>query len=221
MREIAGETRHLADCVSEISMRVIRSAEVAHQAVCEASKTTVLVEALSASANKIGTIVQLINHVARQTNLLALNATIEAARAGEAGRGFAVVATEVKTLADQTAKATDDIRLQIETIQSAAIGSLAAIGGIEQTIGEIAQMTGEIAAAMKSQGSAARDMMHGTDKAAEATAAASLQLERVSEDAITTAAAATSLLGSAEILANQSAILREESLCFTASVRVA
>ena len=220
MREIAGETRHLADCVSEISMRVIRSAEVARHAVCEASRTTVLVEALSASANKIGTIVQLINHVARQTNLLALNATIEAARAGEAGRGFAVVATEVKTLADQTAKATDDIRLQIEAIQSAAIGSLAAIGGIEQTIGEIAQMTGEIAAAMKSQGSAARDMMHGTDKAAEATAAASLQLERVSEDAITTAAAATSLLGSAEVLANQSAILRAESLCFTASVRV-
>ena len=219
MREIAGGTRQLSDSVGEINMRVTYSADVAHQAVAEADRTTGAVEGLSTTVRRIGAIVALINDVARQTNLLALNATIEAARAGEAGRGFAVVAAEVKALADQTARATEDIRRQIEAMQAAAMNSVAGIAGISQTIGEMARVTSEVAAAVEAQGGATRDMMQGTETAARATAAVSTQLEKVSEGAVTTGAAATNLLSAAKVLARQSAVLRDESRRFVASVR--
>ena len=219
MREIAGGTRRLSDSVGEINMRVAYSADVAHHAVAEADRTTGVVEGLSATARRIGTIVDLINDVARQTNLLALNATIEAARAGDAGRGFAVVASEVKALADQTAQATDDIRRQIEAMQAAATGSVAAIGGISRTIGEMAQITGEVAAAVEAQGEATREMMHGTEAAARHTADACAQLDKVNEGAVTTGTAATNLLAAAKVLAGQSSVLRDESRRFVASVR--
>ena len=219
MQEVAGGTRHLSDSVSDINMRVAYSADVAHQAVAEADRTTCAVEGLAATARRIGVIVDLINDVARQTNLLALNATIEAARAGTAGRGFAVVATEVKALADQTAQATDDIRRQIEGMQAAATGSVAAIGGISRTIGEMARVTGEVAGAVETQGEATREMMRATESAAEGTAAASSQLEKVSEGAVITGGAATNLLAAAKVLARQSAVLHDESRRFVASVR--
>ena len=201
MQDVASETRQLSDSVGEINMRVAYSADVAHQAVAEADRTTTAVEGLATTARRIGAIVDLINDVARQTNLLALNATIEAARAGPAGRGFAVVATEVKALADQTARATEDIRRQIEAMQAAATGSVSAIGGISRTIGEMARVTGEVAAAVATQGEATRHMMHGTETAAERTAAASTQLETVSARAISTGGAATNLLAAAKVLA--------------------
>ncbi len=219
MQTIAGETRHLSDSVGEINMRVVHSADVAHQAVAEADRTTGAVEGLATTAHRIGTIVDLINDVARQTNLLALNATIEAARAGPAGRGFAVVATEVKALAEQTAQATEDIRRQIEAMQGAATSSVAAIGGISQTIGEMARVTGEVAAAVEAQGEATREMMRGTETAAQHTAAASTQLEQVSARAVATGGAATNLLAAAKVLAQQSTVLHDESRRFVASVR--
>ena len=219
MQEIAGGTRHLSDSVGEINMRVTYSADVAHQAVAEADRTTGAVQGLATTAQRIGTIVDLINDVARQTNLLALNATIEAARAGPAGRGFAVVATEVKALAEQTALATQDIRRQIEAMQGAATSSVSAIGGISRTIGEMARVTGEVAAAVEAQGEATRDMMCGTETAAQHTAAASTQLEQVSARAVATGGAATNLLAAARGLAQQSTVLHDESRRFVASVR--
>ena len=219
MQEIAGGTRHLSDSVGEINMRVTYSADVAHQAVAEADRTTGAVEGLATTAQRIGTIVDLINDVARQTNLLALNATIEAARAGPAGRGFAVVATEVKALAEQTAHATQDIRHQIEAMQGAAKSSVTAIGGISKTIGEMARVTGEVAAAVEAQGEATREMMHGTETAAQHTAAASTQLAQVSVRAVATGGAATNLLAAAQVLAQQSTVLHDESRRFVASVR--
>ena len=219
MQDIAGDARHLSDSVGDINMRVAYAADVALQAVAEADRTTGAIEGLAATARRIGAIVDLINDVARQTNLLSLNATIEAARAGEAGRGFAVVATEVKALADQTAQATDDIRSQIEAMQTAAAGSVAAIGGISKTIGEMARVTGEVAAAVGAQGEATREMMRGTETAAQRTADASTQLEKVSEGAVTTGGAATDVLAAAKVLAQQSAVLQDESRRFVASVR--
>ena len=219
MQVVAGGTRHLSDSVNDINMRVAYSADVAHQAVAEADRTTCAVEGLAATARRIGVIVDLINDVARQTNLLALNATIEAARAGTAGRGFAVVATEVKALAEQTAQATEDIRRQIEGMQAAASGSVAAIVGISRTIGEMARVTVEVSGAVETQGEATREMMSATESAAEGTAAASSQLEKVSEGAVTTGGAATNLLAAAKVLARQSAVLHDESRRFVASVR--
>ena len=219
MRHIVGETRQLSDSVGEINMRVAYSADVAHQAVAEADRTTIAVEGLSGSTRRIGAIVDLINDVARQTNLLALNATIEAARAGDAGRGFAVVAIEVKALADQTSQATDDIRRQIEAMQGAAAGSVVAIERISQTIGEMARVTGEVAQAVETQGESTRAMMRGTETAAERTAEVATQLGKVSEGAVTTGTAATNLLAAAKALARQSTVLHDESRRFVASVR--
>ncbi len=219
MRDIVGDTRQLSDSVGEINMRVAYSADVAHQAVAEADRTTIAVEGLSGSTRRIGAIVDLINDVARQTNLLALNATIEAARAGDAGRGFAVVAIEVKALADQTSQATDDIRRQIEAMQGAAAGSVVAIERISQTIGEMARVTGEVALAVETQGESTRAMMRGTETAAERTAEVATQLGKVSEGAVTTGTAATNLLAAAKALARQSTVLHDESRRFVASVR--
>ena len=146
-----------------------RSAEIAAKAAEEARRTNTVVEGLAAGTQKIGEVVTLIQNIASQTNLLALNATIEAARAGEHGRGFAVVASEVKALANQTAKATEEISAQVQDIQNAtgeAVNAIQAIGG---TIAEIDEISSEIAAAVDQQGAATREIAGNVQQAANGT----------------------------------------------------
>ena len=219
MQGIARETQQLSDAVSGINDRMAHSTDIARQAVVEADRTTASIRSLAGSAEEVGAVVELINGIARQTNLLALNATIEAARAGDAGRGFSVVAGEVKSLANETARATIQIRDKIEAIQMAAGAAGSAIDQISRTIAEMAHVTLETTTVLETQGSATREMMRGTQATAHLTASASSQLDKVSEGAITTRGAATGLLSSAKNLAHQSIVLNDEARRFVASVR--
>ena len=155
---MAAATEELTASISNIAQQVTRSAEIANKAAEEARRTNSVVEGLAAGTQKIGEVVTLIQNIASQTNLLALNATIEAARAGEHGRGFAVVASEVKALANQTAKATEEISAQVQDIQTATGEAVSAIQAIGGTIAEIDEISNEIAAAVDQQGAATREI---------------------------------------------------------------
>jgi methyl-accepting chemotaxis protein len=165
---VAAATEQLSSSIGEISRQVSQSSRIAGAAVDEAQRTNVLVQGLAEAAGKIGDVVKLINNIASQTNLLALNATIEAARAGDAGKGFAVVAGEVKNLANQTARATDEISMQIGAVQSATKNAVVAIDGIGSTIGKINEITATIAAAVEEQGAATREIARNVHEAASA-----------------------------------------------------
>jgi methyl-accepting chemotaxis protein len=176
---------------------------------------------LSAGAQKIGAIVDLINDIASKTNLLALNATIEAARAGEAGKGFAVVASEVKALAEQTSKATAEITGHIGAVQSSTNHAANAILGIGNTIGEINHIASMIAAAVEQQGSATDEIARNVDQAAQGTTEVTRNISGVNRAAETSSASATQVLSSATDLAQQSEKLRAEMNRFLATVRAA
>jgi methyl-accepting chemotaxis protein len=169
VRDIAAATEELSASVMEIDRQVAQSQSIAEKAIGDAEKTNTEIKALDEAAGRIGDVVKLITAVAEQTNLLALNATIEAARAGDAGRGFAVVAQEVKALAGQTAKATEEISAQIAGMQAATVRSVAAIGAIQRTIREVGEITTAIAAAVSEQGAATREIARSAETASQRT----------------------------------------------------
>jgi len=179
VRDIASATDELAASVMEIDRQVAQSNAIAEKAVGEAERTNMAVQELNDAARRIGDVVSLITDIAEQTNLLALNATIEAARAGEAGRGFAVVAGEVKALAGQTAKATEDIVRQITDMQLATSRSIDAIQAIEATIRDIGTISGAIAAAVTQQGAATQEIARSVDVAAKRTVETAEEVSRV------------------------------------------
>jgi methyl-accepting chemotaxis protein len=181
VRDIASAADELAASVAEIDRQVAQSTIIAGKAVSEAEATNAAVKELNEAAGRIGDVVRLITDVAEQTNLLARNATIEAARAGEAGRGFAVVANEVKALAGQTAKATEDIGAQIAGMQHATMRSIEAIGAIERTIRDIGDISNAIAAAVTEQGAATSEIARSVETAARRTTETATEMARVSE----------------------------------------
>ena len=220
VQTVAAATEELSASIGEISHQVTQSARVADKAVSEAESTNVQVKGLAEAAQKIGKVVELIKEIASQTNLLALNATIEAARAGEAGKGFAVVASEVKTLANQTAKATEDIAAQIANIQQATGGTVAAIESIRGTIDEISQIATAIASAIEEQGVATREIAKNVQQAAQGTQEVSTNITGVTRAAAAADEAAGQVMVAAADLSKQSETLRGEVDKFLADMRV-
>jgi methyl-accepting chemotaxis protein len=218
---VATATEELSSSIAEITRQVTQSARIAGQAVEESSRTTSTVRGLAEGAAKIGDVVKLINDIAGQTNLLALNATIEAARAGEAGKGFAVVAAEVKNLATQTAKATEEIAAQVGMIQQATGNSVAAIEGIGGTIGQINEIATTIASAVEEQGAATQEISRNVQQASAGTQEVSSNIGGVSQAAAETGAAASQVLSAADELSRQAETLRKEVGTFLADVRAA
>ncbi len=221
VQTVSAGTEQLSSSIEEISRQVVTSAEIARKAVNEAGATDTTVQSLADSASRISVVVDLIQTIASQTNLLALNATIEAARAGEAGRGFAVVASEVKSLASQTAKATDEIRTQIASMQSVTTSAVGAIRGIGQTIGEINDVTTAIAAAVEEQGAATREIARNIQHAAGGTSEVSSNIVGVSTASAEAGAAASQVLGASEALRREADVLRAEIDAFLTNIRAA
>jgi methyl-accepting chemotaxis protein len=221
VQTVAAATEELTASIGEITRQVAQSSKIAEQAVRNARYTDGVVRALAEGAQKIGDVVGLINTIASQTNLLALNATIEAARAGDAGKGFAVVASEVKSLASQTAKATEDIDGQIRQIQDATSEAVTAIQGIVGIIEEVSAITTAIAAAVEQQGAATREITRNVQQAAIGTREVTTNIVGVSQAATETGSAASQVLGAAGELSKQSEQLSGEVRNFVADVRAA
>jgi methyl-accepting chemotaxis protein len=216
---VATATEELASSVTEIGRQVTFSSGVADEAVAKAAKTTEMVKSLAAAAEKIGDVLRLIGAIASQTNLLALNATIEAARAGDAGRGFAVVASEVKELASQTAKATEEIAGQVTAIQSATADCATAIGGISDTIREISGVATTIASAVEEQGSATREIARSVQQAATGTGEVSLNVAGASQAADQSRALADNVMVASGELSQHATALFKSVDTFLAGLR--
>ena len=221
VQSVASAAEELSASIGEISRQVAQASGVASQAVEAARRTDGTVQALAEGAERIGQVVELISTIAGQTNLLALNATIEAARAGEAGRGFAVVASEVKTLAAQTAKATEEIGAQVGQMQTATGEAVAAIRAIASTIEEVSAITVAIAAAVEQQSAATGEIARTVQGTAQAAEAVTRNIVTVSQGAEETGGAASQVLSAAADLARQSGLLTSEVGDFTARVRAA
>jgi len=219
VQTVASATEQLAASTNAISEQVAKAAQTASQASEEARHTDSTVKGLSAAAQKIGDVVNFINDIASQTNLLALNATIEAARAGEAGKGFAVVANEVKGLATQTAKATEDIRREVEEMQAASHQATRAIEGIVTTISDINEISTAIAAAVEEQGAATREIARNVQQAALGAQDVSTNIASVNQAAAETGDSARQMLGAADSLTNEAATLRHEVEAFLSGVK--
>jgi methyl-accepting chemotaxis protein len=218
---VASATEELSASVAEIGRQVEESNRIAEAAVAQAQETDGRIGRLSRAAQEIGDVVKLITAIAEQTNLLALNATIEAARAGDAGKGFAVVAAEVKSLANQTAKATDDISNHISGMQEATQESVAAIKQIGATIGQISTIASSIASAVQEQGAATKEIARSVQSAAEGTRKAATNVVQVNRGATETGEASEGVLSSAKALSSESTRLRAELDRFMANIRAA
>ncbi|HEX7881134.1 MAG TPA: HAMP domain-containing methyl-accepting chemotaxis protein, partial [Afipia sp.] len=221
VQSVAAATEELSASVNEIGRQVQESSRIAAAAVSQAEATDARIAKLSRAAQEIGDVVKLITAIAEQTNLLALNATIEAARAGEAGRGFAVVASEVKSLASQTAKATDEISSHITGMQAATQESVAAIQEIGETIGQISRIAGNIAAAIEQQGNATTEIARNVQSAASGTLEIAEGIAEVNRGASETGTASGEVLNSAQTLAIESTRLRQELDRFMENIRAA
>jgi methyl-accepting chemotaxis protein len=218
---VAAAAEELSASINDISQQAAHAAGIASRAVTQARDTDGTVQGLQKSAGRIGEVVGLINTIAQQTNLLALNATIEAARAGEAGRGFAVVASEVKSLASQTAKATEEISEQIADIQKVAGDAISAIQTIGGIIGEVNEVATAIAAAVQEQGAATQEITRSTQFAAQGTKNVSDNITGVKSDADAAAAAADNVKHASEMLESQSRQLGHEVSDFLGKIRAA
>jgi len=221
VQTVAAAAEELSASIREIGQQVSHSTKISERAVTEVGHTDTTVQGLAVAAQKIGDVVKLINDIAGQTNLLALNATIEAARAGEAGKGFAVVASEVKSLATQTAKATEDIAQQVAAIQTATDASVQAIQEIGRTIGEINQIATTIASAVEEQDAATKEIARSVQQASRGTGEVSANIAGVSQAAGDTGAAAAQVQSAAADLAVQGDRLRTEVDKFLSELRAA
>ena len=221
VESVASASEELSASINDISQQATHAAGIASRAVNEASQTDGTVLGLAKSAGRIGEVVGLINSIAAQTNLLALNATIEAARAGEAGRGFAVVASEVKSLASQTAKATDEISEQIADIQKVAGDAVDAIKRIGSIIGEVNEVATVIAAAVQEQGAATQEITRSTQFAAQGTKNVSENIMGVKADADASASVAGNVKRASETLETQSQHLGQQVTEFLTKIRAA
>ena len=221
VQTVAAAAEELTASVGEINRQVEQSARISAQAVSEANGTMAAIRGLAETAEKIDSVVNIINDIASQTNLLALNATIEAARAGEAGKGFAVVASEVKALANQTAKATEEIAGQISAMQSATGDSVTRIGAIGRTIEEINQIASAIAAAVEEQGASTQEIARNVQEAARGTGEVSANINGVSQAAGETGAVAGQVQAASGEMAKQGNMLKAAIDGFLADVRTA
>jgi len=216
---VSEAAEELSASISEIGRQVIQAAKIASNALNEAETTSSMVGGLADSANQIGDVVNLINEIAGQTNLLALNATIEAARAGEAGKGFAVVAGEVKNLANQTARATEDISNQIAGVQDETRDAVSAIKRILGIIGEISDISTTIAAAVEQQGISTQSIASSIQQAAQGTQEVDGNIRAVTGAAGDVGKVSREVLQSGDQLARQADILRGEVDGFLANVK--
>jgi methyl-accepting chemotaxis protein len=221
VNNVAAASEELSTSITDISRQVTHAATIASRAVEQARQTDGTVQGLVATASRIGEVVGLINDIASQTNLLALNATIEAARAGDAGRGFAVVASEVKSLATQTAKATEDISQQIAAVQKVAGEAIDAIQGIGGIIGEVSEVATAIAAAVEQQGAATQEITRSTQQAARGTDDVSNNITGVIAGADATGTAAENVKSASEALGAQTRQLGNQVDAFLSNIRAA
>jgi methyl-accepting chemotaxis protein len=218
---VAASAEELTASIHEIARQVSEASAIAGDASQQAGSARGLVADLSATAQKIGDVVRLINEIASQTNLLALNATIEAARAGEAGKGFAVVATEVKTLASQTSRATDEIGQQIGAVQTATRQVVDAIASIGETIERINAISAAVAAAVEQQGTATQEIARNVEEASRGTQEVNSNIAAVSQSTQRTGSVAGEILTAAGDLSRQAEILDGRVLAFVERVRAA
>ena len=221
VQAVAGAAEELSAAIGEVNHRVVKSTEVARRAVTEMELSNTTIRGLVEAAQRIGRIVEVIQDIASQTNLLALNATIEAARAGEAGKGFAVVAGEVKALASQTTKATEEIQAQVAAIQSETGRAVDALGNIGKTVDEMSEISTAIASAMEEQGATTHDIARNINEAADRTRDVSTNVRGVGAAAETTSGAAGELQLASDDLRGQSTALEKEMESFLAEMRAA